>query len=35
MGDGGSAIPGWLFTIGILVLVNALSYFFNWGFWLY
>lgn len=31
-GGGGSS---WLVWIGILVLVNLLSYVFNWPFWIY
>lgn len=26
---------GWLIWIGALLLINGLSYVFNWGFWLY
>jgi len=26
---------GWLIWIGLLLLINLLSYLFNWGFWLY
>jgi hypothetical protein len=32
---GGGGAGGILGFVGILVAVNALSYFFNWGFWLY
>ena len=32
---GGGGIIGGLIFIGILILVNVLSYVFNWGFWLY
>ena len=31
----GRGAAGWLVFIGILVLVNVLSYVFDWGFWLY
>ena len=34
-GGGGSKVGGTLIFIGILVVVNILSYAFNWGFWLY
>lgn len=34
MARGGGA-AGWLVFIGIIVLVNVLSYVFGWGFWLY
>ena len=34
-GGGGSGVGGILTFVGILVVVNALSYFFNWDFWLY
>ncbi len=26
---------GWLIWLGGLILINVLSYAFNWGFWLY
>ena len=26
---------GWLVSIGVLLLINFLSYVFNWGFWIY
>ena len=32
--DGGGAM-GWLIWIGALLLINFLSWAFNWGFWLY
>ena len=35
MSNGGSGVGGWVIWIGILVLVNVLSYFLDWGFWLY
>lgn len=31
--DGGGR--RWLIWIGVLILINGLSYFFNWGLWLY
>lgn len=31
----GSKIMGTVFFIGVLVVFNALSYFFNWGWILY
>ena len=31
--DGGGM--GWLIWIGLLVLINLLSYLFNWPFWIY
>ena len=33
-GGGGGIIGGLLF-IGIIVVVNVLSYAFNWGFWVW
>jgi len=35
MAEGGGGGMRWLLYIGILLLVNFLSYFFNWGwyFW--
>lgn len=33
--EGGSGLIGFAIFIGILLVVNALSYFLNWGFWLY
>lgn len=33
-GDEGGGF-GWLIWIGVLILINGLSYVFNWGFWLY
>ncbi len=35
MSEGGSGVGGWLIWIGALLLINALSYFLEWGFWLY
>ena len=35
MSDEGGGAIGWLVMIGILLLINGLSYLFNWGFWLY
>ena len=32
--DGGGGL-GWLVWIGALLVINGLSYVFNWGFWLY
>lgn len=34
-GGGGGGIIGTLAVIGIIVLVNVLSYVFNWGFCIY
>ena len=34
-GSGGGEGMGWLVWIGAIVLINALSYVFNWGFWIY
>ncbi len=35
-GDGGgSRVGGCLVWIGVLVLINLLSYVFDWGFWVY
>jgi len=31
----GSGGLGWLIWIGALLVINLLSYLFNWGFWLY
>ena len=28
-------LPGWLVWIGLLILVNVLSYIFDWPFWVY
>lgn len=33
--SGGGRVPGWLITIGIIVVLNVLSYFFNWGWYFY
>lgn len=33
--EGGSGAGGWLIWIGILALVNLLSWIFDWSFWLY
>jgi hypothetical protein len=35
MGRGGSGIIGFLVFIGIIVLLNVLSYAFNWGYMFY
>ncbi len=32
---GRGGIGGWIGFIGLLLVVNLLSYLFNWGFWLY
>lgn len=32
---GGKGAIGWVVFIGILLLVNLLSYIFNWPFWIY
>lgn len=32
---GGSGVPGCLIWIGILLLINFLSYLFDWPFWIY
>jgi hypothetical protein len=34
-GGGGGEGMGWLVWIGVILLVNGLSYLFDWGFWLY
>jgi hypothetical protein len=34
-GGTGRGVGGTLIFIGILVVVNILSYAFDWGFWLY
>jgi hypothetical protein len=34
-GRGGGGGMGWLIWIGAILLINALSYLFNWGFWIY
>ena len=31
----GNGWVGWAVTIGIVLVVNLLSYVFHWGFWLY
>lgn len=31
----GSGITGWFVWIGVLVLLNLLSYWFDWPFWVY
>ncbi len=33
--SGGSSVPGWLIWLGILGVVNLLSYLFDWPFWVY
>jgi len=35
MSDGEGGGMGWLIWIAVLLLINGLSYAFNWGFWLY
>ena len=32
--EGGSGM-GWLVWIGVILLINFLSFVFNWGFWIY
>ena len=32
---GGGGAAGWLIWIGVLILVNVLSYAFDWPFWIY
>ncbi|MGB1102998.1 MAG: hypothetical protein ACPG21_05160 [Crocinitomicaceae bacterium] len=32
---GGNGVAGWLIWIGVLILVNILSYAFDWPFWIY
>lgn len=34
-GSGGGEGMGWLLWIGGILLINLLSYLFNWGFWIY
>ncbi len=33
--SGGGEGMGWLLWIGGILLINLLSYLFNWGFWIY
>ncbi len=33
-GSGGAG-KGWIITIGIIVLLNVLSYFFGWGWYFF
>lgn len=33
--SGGSGAMGWLGLIGFLILINVLSYIFDWPFWIY
>ena len=28
-------LPGWFVWIGLLLLINLLSWMFNWSFWIY
>jgi hypothetical protein len=35
MSRGDTGIPGWIVWIGILVIVNLLSWLFNWPFFIY
>lgn len=35
MSDDDSGIPGWIVWIGLLLLLNGLSYAFNWGWTFY
>ncbi len=32
---GGSGIGGWVIWIGVLVVINLLSWAFGWSFWIY
>ncbi len=34
-GSGGDGVPSWLFYVGGLILFNALSWFFGWGWIIY
>ncbi|MEN0049270.1 MAG: hypothetical protein AAF806_19580 [Bacteroidota bacterium] len=31
----GGGVPSWAIYVGILLLINFLSYIFNWSFWIY
>ena len=31
----GAGFPGWIVYIGILLVINLLSYIFDWPFWIY
>jgi hypothetical protein len=33
--QGGGGVPRWVYYLGALLLLNALSYFFHWGWILY
>jgi len=33
--SGGKGALGWVVFIGVILLVNLLSYIFGWSFWLY
>lgn len=33
--QGGDGLPGWVIWIGILLLINLLSYIFDWPFWIW
>jgi hypothetical protein len=35
MSEGGGGGMGWLVWIGLLLVINALSWLFNWGFIIY
>lgn len=34
-GGGGKGAVGTIIFVGVLILVNVLSYAFDWGFWVY
>jgi hypothetical protein len=34
-GGGGKGALGTIIFVGILIVVNVLSYVFHWGFWIY
>jgi hypothetical protein len=35
MSEDSSSASGWLVWIGLLLLINFLSWLFDWSFWLY
>lgn len=35
MSDDSGGLGGWLVWIGLLVLINFLSWLFDWSFWVY
>lgn len=35
MSNDEGGLPGWIVWIGILVIVNLLSWLFNWPFWIF